>query len=76
MGKLKVSVTTNLNIRKVMEQEPGEHSGINNREGVPYSSDIRLANQVLNEPAKRNFSFGGVMTNQYANNPYPSQPQT
>lgn len=74
MGKIKVSVTTNLNIRKVLDQEPGGQSGLNQRAGAPYSPDLAFSSNVLNEPEKRNFSFGGTaLSAAYANNPYPSQ---
>ena len=76
MGKIKVSVTTNLNIRKVLDQEPGAQSGLNQRTGIPYSPDLGFSSNVLNEPEKKNFSFGGnALSAAYGNNPYPSQTQ-
>lgn len=73
MGKIKVSVTTNLNIRRVLDQESGEQSGLNQRKTAPYSGDLALSSNVLNEPEKKGFSFGGDgLRAAYAHNPYPS----
>lgn len=43
MGKIKVSVSANLNIRKVLDQEPGVQSGLNQRQQTPYSNDFAFS---------------------------------
>lgn len=76
MGKIKVSVTTDLNIRRMLDQESGEQSGLNQRKTTPYSGDLALSANVLNEPEKKGFSFGGDgLRAAYAHNPYPSHQQ-
>jgi hypothetical protein len=76
MGKIKVSITTSLNMRKVLDQEAGEQSGLNQRRATPYSNDLAFSSNVLNEPEKKGFSFGGDgLRAAYAHNPYPSHQQ-
>lgn len=43
MGKIKVSISTNLNIRKVLDQEAGAQSGLNQRKMTPYSNDLAFS---------------------------------
>lgn len=76
MGKIKVSVTTSLNMRRVLDSEGGQEPGTNALKGTPYSPDLALSAAGLDDPQKRNFSFGGnPLSTAYANNPYPSQQQ-
>lgn len=76
MGKIKVSVTTSLNIRRMLDSEGARESGASPPKGTPYSPDFALSSALLDDPQKRNFSFGGnALSSAYANNPYPSQKQ-
>ena len=43
MGKLKVSIICNMNIRKILDEDPAERSAA----GTPFSPDVRFSQEVL-----------------------------
>ena len=50
MGKIKVSVTTSLNIRRMLDSEAGRESGASPPKGTPYSPDFAVSSTVLDDP--------------------------
>lgn len=64
-GKIKVSVSTNLNIRRVLSGEPNDPVGAS-------TSSFQAFRESNNSEFNRNASFG----HEYSNNPYPSQKQS